>query len=123
MTPEEAAAKDQIAKAFERAGLAVPDAKQVLSGLKVDRARAEKILKILLKDGTLVRVTQDLIFHSQALARLKEMVARRKTLSNRMDVAVFKEVTGLTRKYAIPLLEYLDRERVTRRVGDERIIL
>ncbi|MBI4167225.1 MAG: SelB C-terminal domain-containing protein, partial [Acidobacteria bacterium] len=40
-----------------------------------------------------------------------------------IDVGVFKELTGLTRKYAIPLLEYLDRERVTRRVGDERIIL
>jgi selenocysteine-specific elongation factor len=123
LTPEESAARDQIAQAFERAGLAVPDAKQVLSGLKVDRARAEKILKILLKEGTLIRVNQDLIFHAQALARLREMVVRRKTLSNRIDVAVFKEITGLSRKYAIPLLEYLDREHVTRRVGDERIIL
>jgi selenocysteine-specific elongation factor len=123
LTPEEFAAKTQIAAAFERAGLAVPPVKDVLGGLRVDRARAEKILRILLKDQTLIKVTEDLTFHAQALARLREIVRARKAKSDRLDVAVFKELTGLTRKYAIPLLEYLDRERVTRRVGDERIIL
>jgi selenocysteine-specific elongation factor len=58
-----------------------------------------------------------------ALQQLKELLRRRKAQSNRINVAVFKEITGLSRKYAIPLLEYLDRERVTRREGDERIIL
>jgi len=123
LTPEEAEAKGQITRAFEQAGLAVPSAKEVLGGLRVDRSRAEKLLKMLLKESTLIKVTEDLIFHAQALARLREMVIRRKAQSDRIDVAVFKELTGLTRKYAIPLLEYLDRERVTRRVGDERIIL
>ncbi|MBI4165767.1 MAG: selenocysteine-specific translation elongation factor, partial [Acidobacteria bacterium] len=122
MTPEEAGAKKQIAEAFERAGLAVPSAKEVLGGLRLDRTRAEKILKILLREGTLVKLSEELIFHAGALARLREMVVRHKTQNNRIDVGVFKELTGLTRKYAIPLLEYLDRERVTRRVGDERII-
>ncbi len=123
LTPEEAAAKEQIWKAFEKAGLLVPSAKDVLAGLRVDRARAEKLLRILLKDGTLVKVTDDLIFHASTLARLRDIVARRKTENQRIDVSVFKNLTGLTRKYAIPLLEYLDRERVTRREGDERIIL
>jgi len=123
MTPEEAAAKEQIEKAFEKAGLAVPAAKEVLGELRVDRARADKLLKILLKEGTLVRVNEDLVFHSAALAALREMVQRRKAESNRIDVGIFKELTSLTRKYAIPLLEYLDRERVTRRAGNERIIL
>ena len=81
--------------------------------------RAEKLLRILLKEGALIKVTEDLIFHASALAQLRELVTRRKLQSDRIDVAVFKELTGLTRKYAIPLLEYLDRERVTRRVGDE----
>jgi selenocysteine-specific elongation factor len=54
---------------------------------------------------------------------LKELLVRHKAQSNRINVALFKEITGLSRKYAIPLLEYLDRERVTRREGDERIIL
>jgi len=123
LTSEESAAKEQISRAFEKAGLAVPSAAAVLAGLRIDRGRAEKILRILLKEGTLVKVAEDLIFHTSALARLRELVARRKLESSRMNVAVFKDLTGLTRKYAIPLLEYLDRERITRREGDERVIL
>ena len=123
LTAEELAAKDQISRAFEKAGLAVPSAKEVLAGLRIDRARAEKILHILLQEKALLKVAEDLIFHSSALERLRQLVAQRKQQSNRIDVAVFKEMTGLTRKYAIPLLEYLDRERVTRREGDVRIIL
>jgi len=123
LSAEEAAAKEQISRAFERAGLAVPSAKEVLGRLAIDRARAEKILQILRKEGMLVRIADDLIFHRAALEKLREILARRKEQSNRINVSIFKELTGLTRKYAIPLLEYLDRERLTRRDGDERVIL
>jgi selenocysteine-specific elongation factor len=47
----------------------------------------------------------------------------KKSKGPRIGVPVFKELTGITRKYAIPLLEYLDRQRLTRRIGDERVIL
>ena len=97
--------------------------KEVLATLHIDRARAEKLLHLLLKEKVLVRVSEDLIFHRSALVNLRQIVAQRKARSNRIDVPVFKEITGLSRKYAIPLLEYLDRERVTRREGDQRIIL
>jgi selenocysteine-specific elongation factor len=71
-----------------------------------------------------VRVSPELIFHRNALAQLKEKLsAYKKIKGDRISVPVFKELTGITRKYAIPLLEYLDRERVTRRAGDERVIL
>ena len=123
LDPQEKAARDQIVRAFETAGLAVPAASGVLAGLKIDRARGAKILQMLLKEKVLVKVAEDLIFHSAALAGLRELIARQKAKSDRINVGVFKELTGLTRKYAIPLLEYLDRERVTRRQGDERIIL
>jgi len=123
LTPEEQAAKDQIGAAFEKTGLAVPSAREVLGKLRLDRPRAEKLLQILLRENVLVKVTEDLIFHRSALQQLKELLVRRKPQSDRINVALFKEITGLSRKYAIPLLEYLDRERVTRRDGDERIIL
>jgi len=119
----ELAAKESISRAFETAGLAVPSASEVLARLPVERARAEKIFQILLRDKTLVRVSEGLVFHRAALDRLREMLAARKGKTSRIDVPAFKEMTGVTRKYAIPLLEYLDRERVTRRQGDERIIL
>ncbi len=124
LEPAEARAKEQIETAFARAGLAVPAVKEVLSKLPVEAKHAEKILQILLRDKTLVRVTPELIFHREALAQLRERLSTyKKTKGERISVPVFKELTGITRKYAIPLLEYLDRERVTRRAGDERVIL
>ena len=123
LSAEEVAARDQIAAAFENAGLAVPSAREVLATLRLDRPRAEKLLRMLVKEDILRKVTEDLIFHQSALRKLREIVARRKAQNNRLGVTDFKELTGLSRKYAIPLLEYLDRERVTRREGEERIIL
>jgi selenocysteine-specific elongation factor len=123
LTPEEQAAKEQISEAFGKRGLEVPSPPEVLAKLRIDRLRAEKLLQILLRENVLCKVTEDLIFHRSALRQLKELLARRKAQSNRINVTVFKEITGLSRKYAIPLLEYLDREHVTRREGDERIIL
>jgi selenocysteine-specific elongation factor len=123
LTPEETQAKEQIGAVFEKAGLAVPAARDVLANLRIDRARAEKLLQILLKENVLLKVTEELIFHRSALVQLRELLARRKAHTSHINVTVFKELTGLSRKYAIPLLEYLDRERVTRREGEERIIL
>jgi selenocysteine-specific elongation factor len=81
-------------------------------------------LQILLREKSLVRISPELIFHRQALAQLKvQLAAYKRTKGDRITVLIFKELTGITRKYAIPLLEYLDRERVTRRAGDERVIL
>jgi selenocysteine-specific elongation factor len=90
----------------------------------VEAKRAEKLLQILLRDKSLVRVSPELIFHHRALTGLKEQLAKyKKAKGERISVPGFKDLTGITRKYAIPLLEYLDRERVTRRAGDERVIL
>jgi selenocysteine-specific elongation factor len=120
---EEAESKQQIERAFATAGLKVPALKEVLAGLKVDRMRAQRIVTMLLRDKVLVKVSEDLVFHRDALELLRREMAAYKTKSPKIDVGKFKDLTGITRKYAIPLLEWLDRERVTRRVGDERVIL
>ncbi|MBI2820535.1 MAG: selenocysteine-specific translation elongation factor, partial [Acidobacteria bacterium] len=123
LTPEEDQARQQIAHSFEKAGLTVPALKEVLGKLPVERRRAEKILQLLIQDGTLVRVSEELVFHSQAIRKLLRMLAQYKSTSARISVSTFKDLAQVSRKYAIPLLEYLDRERVTRRAGDERILL
>jgi selenocysteine-specific elongation factor len=124
LLPEEAQAKREIEKAFSEAGLTVPSVREVLAKLSVEAKRAEKLLQILLREKNLVRVSPELIFHRDALAQLKGQLATyKKAKGERISVPVFKELTGISRKYAIPLLEYLDRERVTRRAGDERVIL
>ncbi|HLL70255.1 MAG TPA: selenocysteine-specific translation elongation factor [Pyrinomonadaceae bacterium] len=90
------------------------------------REHARKILQLLIDSGALVRVTGDLLIHRDALARLVETLgeyAARHEPERLIDVAAFKDLAGVSRKYAIPLLEYLDRARITRRAGDRRLIL
>jgi len=120
---EEAESKAQIERAFADAGLKVPLLKDVLASLPVDKVRAQKIVTLLLRDRVLVKLSDELVFHRDALATLRSQIAAQKTKTPKLNVGNFKDLFGITRKYAIPLLEYLDRERVTRRVGDERIIL
>jgi selenocysteine-specific elongation factor len=128
MKDEEAESKKIIEQAFSSAGLQVPALYNVLAGLKLDKTRGQKIVTLLLRDKVLVKVSEELVFHQSALAELRKQLATYKTKATvagvaKIDVGKFKELTGVSRKYAIPLLEYLDRERVTRRVGDERVIL
>jgi selenocysteine-specific elongation factor len=120
---EEARAKQQIERAFADAGLKVPLMKEVLDKLPVDKARAQKLVTLLLRDRVLVKLADDLVFHHTALEGLRRLMAAQKAKTAKIDVPTFKDLIGVTRKYAIPLLEYLDQQRITRRVGDERIIL
>lgn len=120
---EESESKQVIETAFASAGLKVPALKDVLAGLKIDRVRSQKIVTLLLRDRVLVKISEDLVFHHSALENLKRAVIALKPNTPKIDVARFKDLTGVSRKYAIPLLEYLDRERVTLRVGNERAIL
>jgi selenocysteine-specific elongation factor len=122
MKDEESESKKQIEDAFASAGLKVPALQEVIAGLKVDKVRAQKIVTLLLREKILIKVSDELVFHRGALEQLRGQMAAYKAKSAKIDVAKFKELTGVTRKYAIPLLEYLDRERVTRRVGDVREI-
>jgi selenocysteine-specific elongation factor len=123
MKDEEADSKLKIEQAFSAAGLKVPALHDVLAGLNLDKQRAQKIVTLLLREKVLLKISDDLVFHRTALEQLRRQIANQKSKSPRIDVAQFKELTGVSRKYAIPLLEYLDRERVTRRVVDMREIL
>ena len=117
---EEQQARGSIESAFEHAGLSAPSVDEVLKSCQVDPARAKSILQMLLKDGKLVRVHPDLVLHASALIGLRAQLAARR--GQRFSVPEFKQWTGVSRKYAIPLLEYLDREHVTVRQGDVREI-
>jgi selenocysteine-specific elongation factor len=123
MKDDEAESKKIIEQAFASAGLKVPSLKEVLAGLKLDSIRAHKIVTLLLRDRVLIKVSEELVFHQSALVDLRRKIGALKTETPKIDIARFKDMTGVSRKYAIPLLEYLDRERVTRREGDERVIL
>src|ERR1700676_1367124 len=124
LQPEEALAKEQIERQFTEAGLAAPAVEQVLAGLPVEARRAEKLLQLLLREQVLVRVSRELVLHSAAVNKLRELLTEYKVVrGTRLGVGEFKELAGVSRKYAIPLLEYFARARVPRRGGDARVIL
>jgi selenocysteine-specific elongation factor len=118
---DEEQARAAIERTFEQAGLAVPATPDVLAKSGVEAARARSLLQILLREKRLIRVSDDLVFHHTAMEKLKTLLAAHK--GARFNVGTFKDWTGISRKYAIPLLEYLDRERVTLREGDQRLVL
>jgi selenocysteine-specific elongation factor len=123
LTDSDESAKRALEAAFKTAGLQAGTLEEIASatGTKIELAR--KLYNLLTAEGRLVRIG-DFVFHIESIDDLKSRVRARKEVNARIDVAVFKEITGgLTRKYAIPLLEYLDRERITRRLGNEREIL
>jgi selenocysteine-specific elongation factor len=118
---DEEQARGKIERAFEEAGLAVPAVAEVLAKSGVEAARARSLLQILLREKRLARISEELVFHQAAIGELRELLGRHK--GERFRVPEFKEWTGITRKYAIPLLEFLDREKITRREGDERVVI
>ena len=113
-----------VEQAFERAGLTPPDRAALAATLGLPPAQVERALTLLVRQKALVRL-DTLVFHASALERLKREVRALKgsPAGQRLDVAAVKDRYGVSRKFAIPLLEYLDRERVTRRTGDARVVL
>ena len=125
LTDEETRVKDELAGLFLREGLSPPDPAVWARERGVDAALADRMLKLLVRDGTVERL-ETLLFHREVLERLRQDVAGLRAGAGepvRIDVAWFKQRFGITRKFAIPLLEYLDRVRVTRRAGRERIVV
>jgi selenocysteine-specific elongation factor len=121
LSPEEARASEIIEQLFRAAGLAPPDEAAVVAAAKVPAPVVDRVAQLLIRQKRLVKL-DTLLFHADALAQLKTDVRGMKGQAG-VDVPSFKERYGITRKYAIPLLEYLDRERVTRRVGNSRVVL
>ncbi|HEV2914985.1 MAG TPA: selenocysteine-specific translation elongation factor [Pyrinomonadaceae bacterium] len=129
LSAADAALKDRLERIYSDAGLEPPtfdEALQMVAAPMPAREHGRKILQLLIEGGLIVRVGAELFFHRDALERLKARLARygsEHEPERLIDVAAFKEMAGVSRKYAIPLLEYFDRERVTRRAGDKRLIL
>jgi selenocysteine-specific elongation factor len=115
-----------IVEAYRAGGLKPPDAAAVEAAAKAPKAIVEKLTTLLLREKVLMRL-DTVVFHVEPLQQLKAEVAGLKASAPggraTVDVAAFKERYGVSRKFAIPLLEYLDRERVTRRTGDVRLVL
>ncbi|HMV47872.1 MAG TPA: selenocysteine-specific translation elongation factor [Blastocatellia bacterium] len=127
LSAEEQAAKDHLAEVYARAGLQPLSLEEAIaqagSQFGIDAARATRFAQMLVNSGELVKVA-DLVFHRSAIESARALLQQHKAAHGaRLEVGAFKDLTGISRKYAIPLLEYFDRQRITRRVGEAREIL
>jgi len=111
-----------IASIYETAGLTAPSPTEVASRLSLKESEMRRLMTLLLRDKILVKIgTETLYIHQGALKKLRNQM--REMRGEALDIARFKQLNGLSRKYAVPLLEYLDRERLTRKDGDKRLVL
>ena len=123
LSADEARALDRMEQAFRRTGLQAPSVEEVFREVALPREQARRLLVLLTRQKKLVRVSETLFFHADSIEAVKRKLKDLKKRQDRIDVPTFKKLADVTRKYAIPLLEHLDRERVTRRSGEFRVIV
>ncbi|MCW5961923.1 MAG: selenocysteine-specific translation elongation factor [Pyrinomonadaceae bacterium] len=129
LTGEDSAIFDRLKKIYATAGFEPPKLDEALAdagtGTKRNAAHIRKIFQLLLDQNEVAKISEEFYFKRE---KIDELVAKLQDFAQNsadrlIDVAEFKEIAGVSRKYAIPLLEYFDREAITRRAGDKRLIM
>lgn len=122
LTVNEEGARARLAAELSAAGLAPPTVNELSAKLNLPAPRVHELLKVVVGDGRAVRVSEDLYFDASALGALRERLVAHLRDKKEITTQAFKEMVGQTRKFVIPLSEYFDREKVTLRVGEKRVL-
>ncbi len=129
LSGDEKILREKLSAIYKNAKLEVPKLEDALSdslnGTKSDKNHARKIFQLLLNSGEILKITDEFYFSKNSIDNLINQMRgfAEKSADRLIDVPAFKDLAGISRKYAIPLLEYFDREKITRRAGDKRLIL
>jgi selenocysteine-specific elongation factor len=120
---DEQVLRSELEHSFRSAALSPPTQKDLLAAFAAaSPASLSEVVALLVRDKKLVRVTEDLYFHRDALEDLKMSMIDYLKNNAEIDAQGFKELTGVTRKFSIPLMEYFDKEKVTIRIGNKRVL-
>lgn len=111
-----------ITQIYKEAGLTPPSLKEVISKFESQKAKAQSIINLMLKEGDLIKINEELCFFGEILANLRNDYKAMLIKDGKATPATFKDLTGLSRKYIIPLMEYFDMNKLTVRVGDHRVL-
>ena len=114
--------RDSIAGVYRREGLSPPTVKELQERFPERKKEMASLIQVMTREGELVRISGDLNFHRDILARLREDYRKFLEREGKATPASFRELTGLTRKYIIPLMEYFDMAKLTVRTGEYRIL-
>ena len=123
LTTEGQQVRELIEAFFQKAGYQAPTFSDLQSSIEADPEEIRRIFFWMLKEKILVKLSDDLVYHRTTLDAIKKQIKAKFAPGAKFGVAEFKEVFDFSRKHAIPLLEHLDREKFTRRVGNDRILL
>jgi len=114
--------REKIESVYERSGFQTPSLSELQASLNEDPEEVRRIFYWMIKEKILVKISEDFVYHLSTIDDIKKRTKDRFEVGAKFSVADFKEIFNLTRKHTIPLLEYLDREKFTRRQGNERIL-
>jgi selenocysteine-specific elongation factor len=115
--------KPAIEEAYRAAALSPPTIKEITEKHAARAKEVAAVIGLLQREGVLVKVSQDLSFHKDAMAALQSKLVEYLTANAKITALQFKELAGnITRKFMIPLLEHFDAAKLTMRVGDERVL-
>jgi selenocysteine-specific elongation factor len=123
LTAEGQQVREMIEAFFQKSGYQPPPVSDLQNLAAADPEEIRRVFFWMIKEKILVKLSDDLIYHRETLETIKKQIRARFTPGTKFGVAEFKELFDITRKHAIPLLEYLDREKFTRRLGNDRILL
>jgi selenocysteine-specific elongation factor len=114
--------RGKLAALYREGGLAPPTVKEALERFADRKKEIASLIRVMTQEGELVRISEDLNFHRDALAGLREEYRKLLVREGKATPASFRELTGLTRKFIIPLMEYFDMTKLTMRAGEHRIL-
>jgi selenocysteine-specific elongation factor len=112
--------KKKIIETYKKSGLTPPYFRELTKSLDVEAARANDVLMLLVDEGIIIKTKEDLYFHKDAVKDLQNKLVDFLTSNGEITTPQFKDMTGASRKFVIPLIEYFDSRKITLRIGDIR---
>ncbi len=114
--------KERVEGLFAKGGLQSPSLKELASKLSTDESELRSVVHLLIEEGSVIRAKEDIYFHRDAVEKLRGELIQFLRSHHEITTAQFKEMTKVSRKYAIPLIEYFDNSKITIRVGERRLL-
>ncbi len=114
--------KNMVEGLFSKGGLQSPSLKELASKLSTGESEVRNVIHLLMDEGAIIKAKEDIYFHREAVEKLKGELIEFLRAHDEITTAQFKEMTEVSRKYAIPLMEYFDNSKITIRVGEKRLL-
>lgn len=114
---------DRVVSLYEEARFQAPTIEEVSRSIGAPPDAIRAMVRVALDRGTLVRINEEVLYHASTLAAAMELIRQEVAASGAITASRFRDLTGSSRKFAVPVLEFLDARGFTRRVGDQRILV